>query len=89
MVAKTFFIHTLPTLVFRSEHGGCPSEAADDAGPGARMQIRMAIQQPAPRTADQNGYPIGYPFGYFQLDCWIGVDYQMDMLGYSSEDLVE
>jgi hypothetical protein len=35
------------TPLLRSEHVGSPSEAADDAGHGARMQIRTAIQEPA------------------------------------------
>jgi hypothetical protein len=39
--------HALRTPLFCSEHSGSPAEAADDAGPGARMQIGMAIQQPA------------------------------------------
>jgi hypothetical protein len=29
--------HALLTPLFRSEHGGSPYEAAEDAGPGARM----------------------------------------------------
>ncbi len=44
---NTRYEHALRTPLFRSEHGGSPSEAADDAGPGARMQIWMAMQEPA------------------------------------------
>jgi hypothetical protein len=49
----------LLTPLFPSEHSGNPSEAAGDAGPGARKQIAMAIR-PDSRAADQIRYPTGY-----------------------------
>ncbi len=66
----------LPTPLFRSEHGGSPSEAADDAGPGARMQIGMAMQEPAriPGQQLRSGT---------QLDIkWDKWDIPLDMFGY-------
>ncbi len=53
--------HALPTPLFRSEYGGSPPEAADDVGPGARMQVGVATQDAL--AADQMRYPIGYPIG--------------------------
>jgi hypothetical protein len=54
---------------------GSPSEAADDAGPGARMQIGMAMQEPAWMPWPQIRPVIQSDI---QLDKW---DVRLDMFG--------
>ncbi len=69
--------YTLLTPLFRPEHCGSPSEAADDAGLGARMQIGMAMQEPARMPGQQIRSDIQLDI---QLDKW---DVHLDMFGYS------
>jgi hypothetical protein len=53
------------------------------------MQIWMAMQEPAwmpwpqirPDIPMDIQLDMGYPFGYVWINCWIGVDNQLDMLG--------
>ncbi len=69
--------HTLPAPLFRSEHGGSPSEAAGDSGSGARMQIGMAMQEPARIPEQQIRSDIQLDI---QIEKW---DISLQMFGYS------
>ncbi len=66
--------HALQMPLFRSEHGGSPT---DDAWPGARMQIGMAMQEPAWTAGPQFRWDMQLDI---QMNKW---DIPLDRFGHS------